>query len=98
MPGARCTRSLAWCENNTRVSHHRFTRPPGTPCAIVLTTYSALSLVTGLSCHHRPCNAARIITNLMPASGHQDHTASPYATGTFRLARLRVHRISPQRS
>jgi hypothetical protein len=37
---------------NTRVSHHRFTGSPGTPCAMVLTVSFALSLVTGLCCHH----------------------------------------------
>jgi hypothetical protein len=53
-PGARCTRSLAWCVKNTRVSHHRFTGTPGLPCAMVLTVSSALSPVTGLCCHRRP--------------------------------------------
>ena len=43
------------------------------------TVYSALSLVTGLSCHHHQRNAARIVANLTPASGRQDHTASPSA-------------------
>src|SRR6201999_3593734 len=35
----------------------------GLPCAMVLTAYSALSLVTGLCCHHHPRHAARMITN-----------------------------------
>src|SRR5664279_5066709 len=52
-PGARCTRSLAWCVKNTRVSHHRFTGTPGLPCAMVLTVSFALSPVIGLSCHRR---------------------------------------------
>jgi hypothetical protein len=59
------------------------------------TTYSALSSVTGLSCHRRPCDAratslrcdakhrhprcADIIANLAPASGRQDHAASSSA-------------------
>jgi hypothetical protein len=30
---------------------------PGLPCAMVLTGSSALSLVTGLVCHHRKRNA-----------------------------------------
>jgi hypothetical protein len=34
-------------------SHHRFAGTPGLPCAMVLTVSFALSLVTGLSCHHR---------------------------------------------
>jgi hypothetical protein len=37
---------------STRVRHHRFTGTPGLPCAMVLTVSSALSLVTGLCCHH----------------------------------------------
>jgi hypothetical protein len=47
---------------------------------MVLTAYSALSLVTGLCCHHRQRDAVRVFANLMPASGHQDHTASPSAS------------------
>src|SRR5262245_38619771 len=54
---------------------------------MVLTVYSALSLVTGLSCHHRQrdtratslTRCAGIFADLMPASGHRDHTASPSA-------------------
>ena len=53
-PGARCTRSRAWCVVSTRVSHHRSTGTPGISCAMVLTAYFALSPVTGLSCHRRP--------------------------------------------
>src|ERR1700743_2054522 len=44
---------------------------------MVLTAYSALSLVTGLYCHHHPCDAARIITSLnasVGASGPHDFT------------------------
>src|SRR5664279_3512932 len=84
-PGARCTRSLAWCVKNTRVSHHRFTGTPSLPCAMVLTAYFALSPVTGLSCHRRPQEACKklarslLLKNLTPASGRQDHTTSPSA-------------------
>jgi hypothetical protein len=31
MPGARRTRSRAWCVVNTRVSHHGYTGSPGIP-------------------------------------------------------------------
>jgi hypothetical protein len=79
-PGARCTRGRAWSVVNTRVSHHRFTGTPGLPCAMVLTASFALSLVTGLSCHHR---LRMISANLTPASGRQDHTTSPSAVGAF---------------
>jgi hypothetical protein len=83
MPGARCTRSLVCKMKNTRVSHHRFTGVPGIPCAMVLTVSFVLFLVTGLSCHHHPCDAARIITSLTPASGRQNHTTSPSASVRF---------------
>src|ERR1700680_4863991 len=36
-----------------------------------------------------------LLKNLTPASGRQDHTASPSATTAFVIRRLRVHRISP---
>ncbi len=80
-PGARCTRGLACRVESTRVSHHRFTGTPGLPCAMVLTVSSALSSVTGLCCHRRPRRLARslLLANLTPASGRQDHTASPSA-------------------
>jgi hypothetical protein len=79
MPGARCTRSRAWWVVNTRVSHHGrtgITRHSRT--RMVLTVYFVLSLVTGLSCHHRP-QEALLLENLTPASGRQDHTTSPSA-------------------
>jgi hypothetical protein len=36
------------------------------------------------------------LKNLTPASGCQDHTASPSATATFVIRRHRVHRIPPR--
>jgi hypothetical protein len=53
MPGAQCTRSLA-CKNKKHTSKVTTGSPDnaGIPCAMVLTVSSALSLVTGLSCHH----------------------------------------------
>src|ERR1700729_4033582 len=71
-PGARCTRSRAWCVVNTRVSHHRFTGSPGLPCAMVLTAYFALSPVTGLSCHRRQRNRFRQLDASVGASGPHD--------------------------
>jgi hypothetical protein len=76
MPGARCTRSLAWCENNTRVSHHRFTGSPGTPCAMVLTASFVLSLVTGLSCHHHRVDTSAQFDAGVGASGPHDFAPS----------------------
>ena len=71
-PGARCTRSLAWCVKNTRVSHHRFTGTPGLPCAMVLTAYFALSPVTGLCCHRHRRNDFRQLDASVGASGPHD--------------------------
>jgi hypothetical protein len=39
---------------STRVRNHGFAETSGLPCAMVLTVYFALSLVTGLFCHHHP--------------------------------------------
>src|SRR6266700_3956431 len=45
------------------------------------TAYSALSPGTGLSC---PRHRAKLVSrNLAPASGRQDHTASPSAKASF---------------
>ena len=49
---------------------------------MVLTVSFALSLVTGLSCHH-PRVMQSIVASLTPASGRQDHTISPSATRAF---------------
>jgi hypothetical protein len=37
-----------------------------------------------------------LLKSLMPASGHQDHTASPSASRAIRQRRIRVHRIPPR--
>jgi hypothetical protein len=54
---------------------------PGIPRAMVLTVSSALSPVTGLVCHRR---LRVVLANLTPASGRQDHTASPSASCSVR--------------
>jgi hypothetical protein len=78
----------ASCEkNNTRVSHHGragFTRHSRT--RMVLTVSFALSLVTGLVCHH-PRAMQKHCRELTPASGRRDHTTSPSAGCTVRLLR-----------
>jgi hypothetical protein len=69
---------------------------------MVLTASFVLSLVTGLSCHHHPCDAQRhhlrdaqgIITSLnasVGASGPHDFAVRKQAR--FVSARRRVHRI-----
>ena len=42
-----------------------------------------------------PPSPAAITTGLIPASGYQDATTSPSATGAFVLCATRVHRIPP---
>jgi hypothetical protein len=77
MPGARCARSRAWCVVNTRVSHHGFTG---------ITRHSPrsgfngfLRALPGDRALLPPSSAEMASANLMPASGHQDHTTSPSA-------------------
>jgi hypothetical protein len=55
-------------------------RQSGIPCAMVLTVYSVLSPVSRALL---PPSPALLSANLMPASGHQDHTPSPYASAPF---------------
>ena len=93
MPGARCTRSLA-CRKVTRELVTTDTPVhPAFPHAMVLTVSFALSLVTGLFCHHRRRNRS---TDLTPASGRQDHTTSPSAGLRIRQSAAHVHRIPPR--
>jgi hypothetical protein len=53
---------------------------------MVLTAYSALSLVIGLSCHHPRCDCEAIVVELTSASRCQDHAALPSACWRIRLA------------
>src|SRR3979411_467561 len=57
------------------------------------TAYSALSPVTGL---FLPPSLALLSASLTPASGCQDHTASPSARVTLVSRNVRVHRIPPR--
>jgi hypothetical protein len=59
----------------------------GIPCAMVLTAYSALSLVNRALLSPSPVRCASIVTRLTPASGRRDHTASPSAKSRARHAR-----------
>src|ERR1700689_273179 len=57
-PGARCTRSPVCKVESTRVLTADTPEHPAFPHAMVLTVSFALSLVTGLDCHHRRRNEA----------------------------------------
>jgi hypothetical protein len=67
---------------------------PGIPHAMVLTGSCALSPVHGLFGHRRPRRLP--FANLTPASGCQDHTPSPSASGALVLSTVSVHRIPPR--
>ncbi len=75
MPGARCTRSRAWCVESTRVSHHGrtgITRHSRT--RMVLTVSFALSPVIGLSCHRHLQGTTCKLDAGVEASGPHDFT------------------------
>jgi len=73
MPGARCTRSRAWWVEGTRVSHHEYTENTRhSRTRMVLTVSFALSLVTGLSCHHRLADHPTKLDASVGASGPHD--------------------------
>ncbi len=75
MPGARCTRGRACRVESTRVSHHEYTGiTRHSRTRMVLTVSFALSLVTGLVCHHRRRDAKhhRQLDASVGASGPHD--------------------------
>src|SRR5271168_5469233 len=55
------------------------------------TTYIVLSPVTGFLATVAP-EKRSLLKNLIPASGHQDHTTSPSASATLVSRSPRVHR------
>jgi hypothetical protein len=69
---------------STRVSHHGRTGDhPAFPHAMVLTAYSALSLVTGLVCHHRRRNLFRQLDASVGASGPHDFAVRKIALSSL---------------
>jgi hypothetical protein len=80
MPGARCTRSRAWCVVNTRVSHHGRTGSPGIPARNGFNGF--LRALPGDRALLSP-SLANESANLTPASRRQDHTTSPSAPAPF---------------
>jgi hypothetical protein len=54
------------------------------PCAMVYGLFRDLLGETGLFCLRRPHNTKGIVANLAPASGRQNHTASPSAPDAAR--------------
>ena len=95
MPDARCIpqpRVRIVSKARKRI-HHRFTGNTGIPCAMVLTAAPCSPWCTGLVSHHRPWKL--LSTNLTPASGCQDHTASPSVSVLLVWQYSHVHRIPP---
>jgi hypothetical protein len=90
MPGVGHTRSLVCRKKAHELVTTGEAVHPGIPCAMVLTVSFVVSLVIGLSCHHR---RQFIFADLIPASRYQDATTSPSATGALVSCATRVHRI-----
>jgi len=77
-------------EKSTRASHHRFAETlRHSPRNGFNGFLRGLPGEPGLL----PPSPAAITTGLIPASGYQDATTSPSATGAFVLCACRVHRI-----
>jgi hypothetical protein len=95
-PGARCTRGLVCnCAQKTRTRAYRYRRSiPAFPAQWL---YGLLRALPGerLFCHRR-LREASLLSDLMPAPRHQDHTTSPYAQATHVSRSSRVHRIPPR--
>jgi hypothetical protein len=85
------------CAKYAQGSAHEHTgqrRQSGFPCAVVYGLFRALPGDRALL----PPSPLRnfLLKNLTPASGRQDHTASPSAPLAFVCRKLRVHRIPPR--
>jgi hypothetical protein len=80
MPGVWRTRSLACKKKARKQVTTGSPKRSGIPCTMVLTVSFVVSLVIGLSCHHR---RQFIFADLIPASRYQDATTSPSAPGAF---------------
>src|SRR5665213_558039 len=93
IPGARCARSLA-CSLKKHASIVTTSTPvsPGIPRTMVLTATARSPWCAGLFGHHR---LRFLHADLTPASGCQDHTSFPSASGTVVHGAIRVHRIPP---
>ena len=98
MPGAQCTRSLV-CAYGVEYAHQysqrRHRKHPAFP------TQWFYGFLRALPGDHRfvdpVIRATRWrLANLTPASGRQNHTASPSATRSARLTLRCVHRIPPR--
>jgi hypothetical protein len=83
-PGARCTRGLVCKSDRKRTRAHRFSG--GNPAFPAQWCYGLFRALPGDRAFLPP-SPARLSANLMPASGHQDHTSSPSACQRSRQKR-----------
>src|ERR1700686_4177103 len=93
MPGARCARGLV-CNGSGRAHTSIQVTPesPGIPRAMVYGLYVPSPVLRAFW----PPSPALLNANLTPASGCQDHTTSPSASGALVSRTLRVHRSPPR--
>src|ERR1035437_5139205 len=88
--------SCAAMHKKTHTSIQVQRRQSGFPCAVVYGLFRALP---GDRAFLPPSSPRSLLPrNLTPASGRQDHTASPSATPAFVPRKLAVHRIHPPAS
>jgi hypothetical protein len=86
--------SCANMHKKTHTSIQVQRRQSGFPCAV---GYGLFRALPGDRAFLPPSSLRNLfLKNLTPASGCQDHTASPSATATFVIRRHRVHRIPPR--
>jgi hypothetical protein len=83
------------CETKTHTSIQVQRRHSGLPCAVVYGLFRALPGDRAFLPPSPP--RSLLLKNLTPASGRQDHTASPSALAPFVFRHRRVHRIPHQR-
>src|SRR4051795_11726511 len=95
MPGARCTRSLAWEKIEPHEYRHREVHRfhPAFPHAMVLTVSSVIFPVIGFVV---TVASGILPARLTPASRRQNHTILPSASRAVRPQHIRVHRIPPR--
>jgi hypothetical protein len=96
MPGAWCAAAACAVVESTRVSHHGHT---GNARHSPRNGFNGFLRALPGDRAFLPPSPLRslLLRNLMPASGHQDHTTSPSALAPLVLRRQSVHRIPHQR-
>src|SRR5437660_822957 len=88
MPGARCTRSLAWEKIEPHEhSHHRFTGVTRHSRTRWFTTYIALSPVIGLGCHRHRRDTSRLLDASIETSGPHDFAVREKRASSGALSR-----------